>query len=102
MPLSVTALADDSLRERLLTAAHASGHHLLLPRHRTAGDLPIRRRVLFAPLGHARVFALWRLAILPTDEAAANVAYLRQMLAQQNGLKEPGRPGKPPVRAQGS
>jgi Flp pilus assembly protein TadD len=41
-------------------------------------------------------------ADLPSDEAAANVAYLRQMLAQQNGWKEPGRPGKPPVRAQGS
>ena len=39
---------------------------------------------------------------LPSDEAAANVAYLRQMLAQQNGWKEPGQPGKPKVRAQGS
>ena len=34
-------------------------------------------------------------ADLPPDEAAANVAYLRQMLAQQNGWKEPGKPGKP-------
>jgi len=41
-------------------------------------------------------------ADLPSDEAAANVAYLRQMLAQQNGWKDPGQPGKPPVRAQGS
>jgi Flp pilus assembly protein TadD len=41
-------------------------------------------------------------ADLPSDEAASNVAYLRQMLAQQNGWKEPGKPGKPPVRAQGS
>jgi len=50
-------------------------------------------------------------ADLPSDEAAANVAYLRQMLAQQNGWKDqvaPGKPpvtaggGKPPVRAQGS
>jgi len=41
-------------------------------------------------------------ADLPSDEAAANVAYLRQMLAQQNGWKEPGQAGKPPVRAQGS
>jgi Flp pilus assembly protein TadD len=41
-------------------------------------------------------------ADLPSDEAAANVAYLRQMLAQQNGWKEPGQAGKPPVRAEGS
>jgi Flp pilus assembly protein TadD len=40
-------------------------------------------------------------ADLPSDEAAANVAYLRQMLAQQNGWKSLGQPGKPP-RAQGS
>jgi Flp pilus assembly protein TadD len=31
-------------------------------------------------------------ADLPTDEAAANVAYLRQMLAQQADLKPPPRP----------
>jgi Flp pilus assembly protein TadD len=41
-------------------------------------------------------------ADLPSDEAAANVAYLRQMLAQQNGWKAQGPPSKPPVRAQGS
>ena len=41
-------------------------------------------------------------ADLPSDEAAANVAYLRTMLAQQNGWKGPGQPGKSPVRAQGS
>ncbi len=41
-------------------------------------------------------------ADLPSDEAAANVAYLRQMLAQQNGWKAPGPPTKPPARAQGS
>ena len=41
-------------------------------------------------------------ADLPSDEAAANVAYLKTMLAQQNGWKEPGLAGKPPVRAQGS
>jgi Flp pilus assembly protein TadD len=41
-------------------------------------------------------------ADLPSDEAAANVAYLKTMLAQQNGWKEPGQTGKPPVRAQGS
>jgi Flp pilus assembly protein TadD len=35
-------------------------------------------------------------ADLPSDEAAANVAYLRQMLAQQNGLKALDQPGKPP------
>jgi Flp pilus assembly protein TadD len=38
-------------------------------------------------------------ADLPSDEAAANVSYLRTMLAQQN-WKDPGQP-KPPVRAQG-
>ena len=38
-------------------------------------------------------------ADLPSDEAAANVAYLRQMLAQQNGWKQLD---KPMVRAQGS
>lgn len=31
MPLSVTALADDALRERLIAAARAHGHRLLLP-----------------------------------------------------------------------
>jgi predicted dinucleotide-utilizing enzyme len=31
LPLSVTALADDALRERLVAAARASGHRLLLP-----------------------------------------------------------------------
>jgi Flp pilus assembly protein TadD len=41
-------------------------------------------------------------ADLPSDEAAANVAYLRQMLAQQNGLKHPAETGRPAVRAQGS
>ena len=40
-------------------------------------------------------------ADLPSDEAAANVAYLRAMLAQQNGWKSPGPSGKAP-RAQGS
>jgi Flp pilus assembly protein TadD len=40
---------------------------------------------------------------LSPDEAAANVAYLRQMLAQQNGWKNPtAQAAKPPVRAQGS
>ena len=32
------------------------------------------------------------------DEAAANVAYLRQMLAQQNGWKPAAEPAKPPAR----
>jgi len=41
-------------------------------------------------------------ADLPSDEAAANVAYLRRMLAQQNGWKESDQPGKPSVKAQGS
>jgi Flp pilus assembly protein TadD len=42
-------------------------------------------------------------ADLPSDQAASNVAYLKQMLAQQNGWKEPvQQAGKPPVRAQGS
>jgi Flp pilus assembly protein TadD len=40
-------------------------------------------------------------ADLPSAEAAANVAYLRQMLAQQNGWKHPAETGKPAVRAQG-
>ena len=39
-------------------------------------------------------------ADLPSDEAAANVAYLRKMLAQQNGWKQ--ELTKPPGRAQGS
>jgi Flp pilus assembly protein TadD len=41
-------------------------------------------------------------ADLPSDEASANVAYLRQMLAQQNGWKGTAQSVKPPVRAQGS
>jgi Flp pilus assembly protein TadD len=40
-------------------------------------------------------------ADLPSDEAAANVTYLRQMLAQQNGWKPQGEAPKPTVRAQG-
>ncbi len=41
-------------------------------------------------------------ADLPTEAAAANVAYLRQMLAQQNDMKQPGQAGKPKVQAKGS
>lgn len=37
MPLSVTALADDPLRETLIAAARASGHRLLLPRGALVG-----------------------------------------------------------------
>ena len=36
-------------------------------------------------------------ADLPPDEAAANVAYLRQMLAQQDGLESIGRSGAAPA-----
>src|SRR5262252_5960032 len=39
-------------------------------------------------------------ADLPSDEAAANVAYLRQMMAQQNGWKQTGDAAKPSVKAQ--
>ena len=45
---------------------------------------------------------------LPSDEAAVNVAYLQQMMAQQNGLKQPGAatqpamPGMRSARALGS
>jgi Flp pilus assembly protein TadD len=41
-------------------------------------------------------------ADLPTEAAAANVAYLRQMLAQQNDMKQPGQAGRPKVQARGS
>jgi Flp pilus assembly protein TadD len=41
-------------------------------------------------------------AHLPSEEAAANVTYLRQMLAQQNGWKPQGESGKQPVQAHGS
>jgi predicted dinucleotide-utilizing enzyme len=37
MPLSVTALADDALRDALIAAARASGHRLLLPRGALVG-----------------------------------------------------------------
>lgn len=37
MPLSVTALADDNLRKRLITVARESGHRLLLPRGALVG-----------------------------------------------------------------
>jgi Flp pilus assembly protein TadD len=36
-------------------------------------------------------------ADLPSDEAMANVAYLRQMLAQQNGMQKPVAPARSPV-----
>ena len=39
---------------------------------------------------------------LTSDEAAANVAHLKTVLAQQNGWKESSQAGKPPVLAQGS
>ena len=39
---------------------------------------------------------------LPSDKAAADVAYLRQMLAQQNGWKQSGSATQPGVRAAGS
>jgi Flp pilus assembly protein TadD len=38
-------------------------------------------------------------ADLPSDEAAANVAYLRQMLAQQNGMQKPLAPAGNPKRS---
>jgi Flp pilus assembly protein TadD len=41
-------------------------------------------------------------ADLPSEEAAANVAYLRQMLAQQNGWKAPDKSAKAPVKGGGS
>jgi Flp pilus assembly protein TadD len=34
-------------------------------------------------------------ADLPPDDAAANVAYLRQMLAQQNGMQQAQQPPRP-------
>jgi len=37
MPLSVTALADDALRERMSAAASRSGHHLILPQGALVG-----------------------------------------------------------------
>jgi predicted dinucleotide-utilizing enzyme len=37
MPLSVTALADDAVRERLLAAAERAHHHLILPRGALVG-----------------------------------------------------------------
>jgi Flp pilus assembly protein TadD len=39
---------------------------------------------------------------LPSDEATTHVAYLRQVLALQNGWKQSGDAGKPLVRAEGS
>ena len=39
---------------------------------------------------------------LPSDEATTHVAYLRQVLALQNGWKQSGDTDKPLVRAQGS
>ena len=37
----------------------------------------------------------------PSDQAAANFAYLRQMLAQQNGWKLSGQSEDPAVEAEG-
>jgi aspartate dehydrogenase len=41
MPLSVTALADDTVRDRLMAAAQESGRHLLLPRGALVGMDPL-------------------------------------------------------------
>jgi Flp pilus assembly protein TadD len=41
-------------------------------------------------------------ADLPPDDAAANVAYLRQMLAQQNGMQHPLAPASPPAASKRS
>jgi Flp pilus assembly protein TadD len=40
-------------------------------------------------------------ADLPSEAAAANVAYLRQMLAQQNGWKQSEQSVKPTIKAEG-
>ena len=37
MPFSVTALADDELRERLITAAKKSDHHMVIPQGALVG-----------------------------------------------------------------
>ena len=39
---------------------------------------------------------------LPSAQAAGNVAYLQQMLARQNGWKQPVEAGNPAIRAEGS
>jgi Flp pilus assembly protein TadD len=41
-------------------------------------------------------------ADLPADDAAANVSYLRQMLAQQNGLQKPVEPARSAPKAKRS
>jgi len=89
------ALSKDLVRAEA-TLRKAAGH--------SSGDARVRQNLALVVGLQGRFSEAEGIAQadLPTDEAAANVAYLRQMLAQQNGLKEPGRPGKPPVRAQGS
>jgi Flp pilus assembly protein TadD len=86
------ALSKDLVRAES-TLRRAVGQSQVTPRVRQNLALVVGLQGRFAEAeGIAR-------ADLPSDEAAANVAYLRQMLAQQNGWKQHD---KPMVRAQGS
>ena len=92
------ALSKDLVRAEL-TLRRAAGQSRVDPRVRQNLALVVGLQGRFSEAeGIAR-------ADLPSDEAASNVAYLRQMLAQQNGWKQqiqPGQANKPVVRAQGS
>jgi Flp pilus assembly protein TadD len=92
------ALAKDLVRAES-TLRRAAGQSRVDPRVRQNLALVVGLQGRFSEAeGIAR-------ADLPSEEAASNVAYLRQMLAQQNGWKQqvqPGQTNKPVVRAQGS
>jgi Flp pilus assembly protein TadD len=93
------ALAKDLVRAES-TLRRASGQSRVDPRVRQNLALVVGLQGRFA---EAESIAQ---ADLPSDEAAANVAYLRQMLAQQNGWKTTGQGsgdrGKPSGRSPGS
>ena len=88
------ALAKDLVRAEL-TLRRASGQSRVDPRVRQNLALVVGLQGRFE---EAESIAQ---ADLPSDEAAANVAYLRQMLAQQNGWKTTGQGGKPSGRSPG-
>ena len=81
MPLSVTALADDALRETLIATAKASGHRLLLPRGALVGtDLLLGWRHMWRDVRitfrkHPRNIDFSRLDIRPETITRETVIY---------------------------
>jgi Flp pilus assembly protein TadD len=83
--LGLSYALSKNLREAETTLRRASAHPPVDPRVRQNLALVVGLQGRFT---EAESIAR---ADLPADEAAANVAYLRQMLAHRKDLREPGR-----------